>query len=174
MDFSISALQGQTVTQWPQETQLEPAICSPPSHRTRGMFALPVDRERLVDLHVLAGLDAAAAENALVGIVAVEGVGVVLRVGLGREGAGLVLYVELCGRVVDGAVPVVVVADGAVEIVVLEDAVEGLALRDVGAARRAVTTFMPAATRVPQARTSSPSTSTMQVSQVSMGPICGR
>src|SRR5665213_3874826 len=36
MDFSISALHGQTVTQCPQETQLEPAMVSPPSHSTRG------------------------------------------------------------------------------------------------------------------------------------------
>src|SRR5246500_3071092 len=36
MDFSMSALHGHTVTQWPQETQLEPSICSPPSHSTLG------------------------------------------------------------------------------------------------------------------------------------------
>src|SRR5207245_9299214 len=36
MDFSIRALQGQTVTQWPQETQLESPIKEPPSQRTRG------------------------------------------------------------------------------------------------------------------------------------------
>src|SRR5215470_17822565 len=32
MDFSISALQGHTVTQWPQETQLDSPITLPPSH----------------------------------------------------------------------------------------------------------------------------------------------
>src|SRR5258705_12814880 len=36
IDFSIRALQGQTVTQWPQETQLDSPIVAPPSHRTRG------------------------------------------------------------------------------------------------------------------------------------------
>lgn len=36
MVFSISALQGQTVTQWPQLTQLEPAMVWPPSQSTRG------------------------------------------------------------------------------------------------------------------------------------------
>src|SRR5580704_18417377 len=36
MDFSISALHGQTVTQWPQETQLDSPIVDPPSHNTRG------------------------------------------------------------------------------------------------------------------------------------------
>src|SRR5947209_8477604 len=36
MDFSISALQGQTETQWPQETQLDSPMGLPPSHSTRG------------------------------------------------------------------------------------------------------------------------------------------
>src|SRR6185295_4865207 len=36
MDFSISALHGQTVTQWPQETQLDSPMVEPPSQRTRG------------------------------------------------------------------------------------------------------------------------------------------
>src|ERR1700719_1910445 len=36
MDFSISALHGQPVTQWPQETQLDSPMVEPPSHRTRG------------------------------------------------------------------------------------------------------------------------------------------
>src|ERR1700688_895980 len=36
MDFSMSALHGQTVTQWPQETQLDSPMVDPPSHRTRG------------------------------------------------------------------------------------------------------------------------------------------
>src|SRR5271155_5038859 len=36
IDFSISALHGHTVTQWPQETQLEPSIFVPPSQSTRG------------------------------------------------------------------------------------------------------------------------------------------
>src|ERR1700685_1668510 len=36
MDFSMSALHGQTVTQWPQETQLDSPMVEPPSQRTRG------------------------------------------------------------------------------------------------------------------------------------------
>ena len=32
----MSALQGQTVTQWPQETQLDSPMGSPPSQSTRG------------------------------------------------------------------------------------------------------------------------------------------
>ena len=103
----------------------------PPSQRTRGCAEVPVDGEGFVDLHVLAGFDAAAAEDALLRVVAIEGVGAVLLVGLGRVGGGLVFYVEVCGGVVDGAVLVVVIADGAVEEMVAEDAIEGFALGGV-------------------------------------------
>ena len=72
-----------------------------------GVGGLPVDGEGLVDLDALAGLDAAAAEDALLRVVAVEGVGHVLLVGLGGELAGLMLHVEVGGGVVDGAVLVV-------------------------------------------------------------------
>ncbi len=92
------------------------------------MFRLPVDGEGLVDLHVLAGLDAAAAEDALIGIVAVEGIGMILLVRLAAEGPRLVLHVEVFDSVVDGAVAVVVVANGAVKVVILKDAIEGFAL----------------------------------------------
>src|SRR4029077_16718347 len=34
--FSIRALHGQTVTQWPQETQLDSPMVEPPSQSTRG------------------------------------------------------------------------------------------------------------------------------------------
>ena len=93
----------------------------------------PVDGESLVHLHVLACFHATSAEDALVGVVAVEGVGHVLLVGLLAIRSGLVLHVQLRCGVVHRAVLVVVVAHGAVEHVVLEQAVEGLALRDVGA-----------------------------------------
>src|SRR6267143_204210 len=36
MVFSMSALHGQTVTQWPQETQLDSPMVDPPSQSTRG------------------------------------------------------------------------------------------------------------------------------------------
>ena len=97
-----------------------------------GMGGGPIDGEGFVDLDILAGFDAAAAEDALVGVVAIEGVGEVLLVGLGLVGNGLVLHVEVCDGVVDGAVLVVVIADGAVEEVVAEDAIEGFALGGVG------------------------------------------
>jgi hypothetical protein len=73
-------------------------------------------------------------------------------------------------RIVNRAIAIIVVADGAVEIVILEYAVEGLALRHVGSLA-SVTTFIPAAAFLEHARTSFPSSSTMQVSQVSIGPM---
>src|SRR6202011_2205856 len=36
MVFSNNALQGQTVTQWPHETQLDSPMVDPPSQSTRG------------------------------------------------------------------------------------------------------------------------------------------
>src|SRR5207245_4650286 len=36
IDFSINALQGHTLMQWPHDTQLDSPIGLPPSHRTRG------------------------------------------------------------------------------------------------------------------------------------------
>ena len=44
IDFSINALQGQTVTQWPQPTQEESLIFAPPSHRTIGRSLFPIHR----------------------------------------------------------------------------------------------------------------------------------
>lgn len=96
-----------------------------------GVGGLPVDGEGLIDLHILTGFYAATAEDALVCVIAVEGVGHVFFIGLFTVGTGLVLDVKICGGVVDGAVLVVVVADGAVEHVVLEDAVKGLALGNI-------------------------------------------
>ena len=96
---------------------------------------LPVDGQGLVDLDVLARFDAAPAEDALVGIVAVERVGLVDLVRLGLERNPLVLDREQLGRVVNGAVAVVVVAHRAVEDVIAEDAVERLDLRAVRGGR---------------------------------------
>ena len=81
-------------------------------------------------------------------------------------------YVELFGCVVDGAVLVVVVADSAVEQVVLQDAVEGFALGDVDGFASGFDVHA-CGDLVAQARTSSPLTLTMQVSQLWIGPICG-
>ena len=129
--------------------------------------------KRLVDLEILACLHAAAAQNALIWVVAVERIGMITSDRLVRNGMSLVLDVEHFGGVVDCAVAVVVVANRAVELMIAQDAIEGLALRGIRASATVVTTFMPAVTMVPQARTSLPSTSTMQVSQVSIGPNWG-
>ena len=91
MDFSISALQGQTVTQWPQETQLDSPMGAPPSHNTRGWAILPVDAERFIHLHVLTGFDATSAKDALTGIIAIEGIGHIYCIRLGLEGNVLML-----------------------------------------------------------------------------------
>jgi hypothetical protein len=60
-----------------------------PLHARIGV--LPIDGKGFVDLDVLAGLHAATAENALVGIVTVEGVGVVHSIGPRAERNLLVL-----------------------------------------------------------------------------------
>ena len=49
------------------------------------MRVLPANGQSFVDFEILAGFDAAAAENALVGIIAVERVGVIDFVGFGLE-----------------------------------------------------------------------------------------
>ncbi len=90
---------------------------------------LPSDRQRLVHLDVLAGLYAAAAENALAGVVAIERIRAVDLVRLRAERDPLMRDGEQLGRVVNRAVPIVVVTDGAVEEVISQDPVESLALR---------------------------------------------
>src|SRR5712692_6201820 len=93
------------------------------------MRILPADGESLVYLQILAGLDAATAQNTLVGIVAVEGIGVVYLVRLGLEWQALVLDCHHLRGVVDHAVAVVVVADRAIEKVIPQDAVKRLGSR---------------------------------------------
>src|SRR3989442_10062878 len=75
------------------------------------MGILPADRQSFVDLEILTGFDAAAAQNALVWIIAVERVGVIDFVGLGFEREALVLDAQHLGGVVNRAVAVVVIAD---------------------------------------------------------------
>ena len=98
-------------------------------------LVLPADGKRLVHLHVLARLDASAAKDALVRVVAVERIRFVHRIRFRLEGQVLVLQVQHVGAVVDRAVAVVVVADGAVEQMIGEDVVIGLLLRRNGLGR---------------------------------------
>src|SRR3954471_23511751 len=76
---------------------------------------LPVDRECFVDLNVLTCLDASPAENALVRVVAVEGIRLVDSVRFRREWDALMLNREQLRGIVHGAVAIVLVAYGAVE-----------------------------------------------------------
>ncbi len=101
-----------------------------PQHARMGV--LPADGERFIHLNILAGLDAAAAQNALIRIVSVERVRVIYFIRLGLERNILMLNCQHFRRVVDRTIPVVIVADRAVEHVVAEDPVESLPLRGVG------------------------------------------
>src|ERR1700674_696848 len=96
------------------------------------MRILPVNRKGFIHLHVLACFDAPAAKNALLWVVAIEGIRMILFVRLGMIGDRLMLDAQQSFRVVNCAVPVVVVAHGAVENVIAENAVEGFPLRSGG------------------------------------------
>ena len=119
--------------QCPHETQLDSPIGAPPSHKHARMEILPIDAQRFIDLEGLTRLNTASAKNALVRIVAIEGVGYIHFIWLGLVGDLLVLNCEQVGGVVHGAVAVVVVANRTVEHVVAEDAIEGFALRSIRA-----------------------------------------
>jgi len=99
------------------------------------MLGLPIDGESFVYLNVLTGFHAAPAENALVRIVAVERICKVLLIGFRFELSNLMFHIQIGGRIVNGAVLVVVVANRAVEKVIFEDAVERFSLRDIHGVR---------------------------------------
>src|SRR5216683_1792550 len=103
MVFSISALQGQTVTQRPHETQLDSPMGEPPSHSTRGLPHWRVEL-RFIDFDVLTCLYAAATEDALIGIVAIERVGVIDFVRFRSERDSLMLNGQQFRRVMDRAI----------------------------------------------------------------------
>ena len=95
---------------------------SVPQHARVRVF--PANRKRLIHLNILAGLDAAAAKDALVGIVAIKRIRRVHLVGFRFERDFLMLDGEKPRGVMDCAVTVVVVADRAVEHVIAENPVE--------------------------------------------------
>jgi hypothetical protein len=97
-----------------------------------GIGVFPVDRERFVDLDVLAGFYAPAAENALVGIVAIERICVIDLVRFRSEWDLLMLNRQQLCRVMNSAISIVVVADCAIKKVITEDAIEGFYLRGRG------------------------------------------
>src|SRR5256885_16534342 len=84
-----------------------------PKHARIRIF--PVDREGFVDLDVLTGFHAAATENALIGIVTIEGISVIDFVRLRSERDSLMLNGEQLRGVMNSAIAIVVVADRAVE-----------------------------------------------------------
>jgi hypothetical protein len=89
----------------------------------------PVDRERFIYLKVLAGLNAAATKNALIGIVAIERIRIVNFVRLGTKGDLLMLDTQQPGGVMDRAVSITVVADSAIQKMIAKNAIECFALR---------------------------------------------
>ena len=126
MVFSMSALHGNTVTQCPQDTQLDSPIGTPPSPNTRGWGVFPANGERLIHLKVLTRSHAAPAEDALIGIVTIERIAAIDLVRLFLKRIMLVLDSEQFRGVVHGAVAVVVVAYRAIELVIAKNPVEGL------------------------------------------------
>src|SRR5438105_544834 len=95
------------------------------------MGILPIDGQRFIDLEGLTGLNTAPAEDALVGIVPIEGIGHIHFVWLRPVWSLLMFNVEEGGGVVHGAVAVVVVADRTVEQMVAKDAVKGFVSRRI-------------------------------------------
>ncbi len=96
------------------------------------MRILPVNRKGFIHLHVLAGFDTSAAKNALLRVVAVEGVRMILFVGLGMIRNRLMFDAQQSFRVVNSTVSVIVVAYGAVENVIAENPIKRLSLRSSG------------------------------------------
>ena len=112
-------------------------MVEPPSHKIRGLgSSQQIERVSLTSRFWQASTQRAA-QDALIGVGTVEGIGVIDLVRLGLEWQFLMFDGHHLRGVVDHAIAVVVVADRA------------------------------------QARTSSPSTSTMHVSQVWIEPSCG-
>jgi hypothetical protein len=83
----------------------------------------------------LACLYAAAAENALIRVIAIKRVSVVYLIRFGPKGNLLVFDGQRFGCVVNSAIAVIVITDGAIEKVITENTVEGFALCCVGGGR---------------------------------------
>jgi hypothetical protein len=93
------------------------------------MRILPIDGQRLIHLQVLAGFNTPPAEDALVWIVSVKGIGQVNGIRLWLVRNLLVFDFKKGGSVVNGAAAVVVVADRAIQEVIAQDPVKGRPLR---------------------------------------------
>src|SRR5689334_714042 len=97
------------------------------------MRVLPLNRKRFIHLKGLTGFDAAAAKNALIGVVPVARNCLVDFVALGFERDVLVLESYEVRRVMNGALAIVASTVRAVEGGMAENAVVSLALRGIGA-----------------------------------------
>jgi len=93
-----------------------------PQHARIGIF--PINRKSFVDLDVLTSLHTTAAENALIGIVAIERIRVVDLVGLRSKWDSLVLNGQQFRRVMDSAIAIVVIADRAIKKVITDDGIK--------------------------------------------------
>src|SRR5207302_5331732 len=96
------------------------------------MGVLPLYAECFIYLYVLAGFDTSSAENALIRIISVEGIGHVHFIWFGFIGRFLMFNVEKAGRIVDSTVTVIVVTDCAVQQMIAKNSIEGFELSCAG------------------------------------------
>ena len=92
------------------------------------MRVFPPNRQRFVDLNILARFHATAAKNALIRIITVKRIRRINGIRFRFERDFLMFDGQQFGRVVDRAVAVVIVADGAVQHVIAENPVKGFPL----------------------------------------------
>jgi hypothetical protein len=93
------------------------------------VWVFPIDGQRFIYLKVLAGFDAAATEDALIGIVPVKRIRIVDFVGFGVKREILMFDCQQFRRVVDRTVTVAVVAYSAVKEMVTENTIKRFSLR---------------------------------------------
>ena len=79
------------------------------------MGIFPADGKRFVDLQILTRLHTSPAQDALIRVVTIEGIGSVDLVRLGPIGDTLVFDFQQPSRIVNGAVPIVVIAHGTIQ-----------------------------------------------------------
>jgi hypothetical protein len=96
------------------------------------MSILPVNRKCFVHLNVLACLNTSTAQNALLRVITIEGIAMVLFIGLGMIWNRLMFDGQQLFRVVDRTVSVVVVAHCAIQNVVAKDAIKCFPLSGAG------------------------------------------
>lgn len=88
------------------------------------MRIFPTNGQGLVYLDVLTGFYASTTQDTLVRIVTIKGIGIVDLVRFGAERCLLMLNLQQFRRVMNSAVPIIIVANGAVEKMVTQDPVE--------------------------------------------------